>query len=140
MRHVGPTGRTAAATEVLLRALEVVLAEHAQADAGAHRRPGVTANRDAVVSALLKPAQVEHAIRRFSRHEAEHVAIEGAARREITRGEHDMARARDVEWRLVVGGRQRHAVILLGLISLPSFGPRPEEPERSEGVSKDGQR
>ena len=109
VRHLDPAHRKAALLEIVRRAREIVISEHAQPDAPAHGRASLAPDGDAVMRALLEPAQVERVISNFGSDEAEHVRIESAARLEVARGEDNVARARDVERRMRIGDGKSHA-------------------------------
>ena len=79
-----------------LREIEVVLGEHAHADALAGGL-GSGLEHEAVVAAFLQAAQVERSLVFVAHHEAEGVDIERAAFREVAHREYDMACAGDGE-------------------------------------------
>src|SRR5262245_41787385 len=96
-----------------LRALEVVLGEHAEADALALRLAQGALEREAVVAALLHPAQPDRVGILVAHDQAQHLDVEIAAGGEVARREHEMAGAGDVERRIEVGLRNGHCGTLL---------------------------
>jgi hypothetical protein len=108
MGHLDESGGNARAIEMRLRALKVVLGEHAKADALALRLSQRALEREAVVAALLHPAQPDRVGILVAHDQTQHLDVEIAAGGEVARREHEMAGAGDVEGRIEVGLRNGH--------------------------------
>ena len=113
MMHLNESGGNASAIEMRLRALEVVLGEHAEADALALRLAQGALEREAVVAALLHPAQPDRVGVLVAHDQTQHLGVEIAAGGEVARREHEMAGAGDVEGRIEVGLRNGHCATFL---------------------------
>ena len=98
--------------EMRLRLVEVLVGEHAKADALALRLAGRALQREAVVAALLDAAQPDRVGVLVAHDQPHHLDVEVAAGGEVARREHEMAGARDVERRIEVGLRKGHCSIL----------------------------
>ena len=93
VRRLDPSGGQAGAAIERLGLVEVLLGEHAQADAPAHRRLGGALQHQAVVAGFLQPAQIEPIRRAIAHHQADQLAVEREARVEIAdRENHDGSR------------------------------------------------
>jgi hypothetical protein len=114
VRHLDEPRRDAGAVEVRLRLVEILLVEHVHADAFAARHVGGPLQREAVMAAFLDAAQPQRIGILVADDQTDHLGIERLAGREILCGEHEVARARDVERRVIVGLRKGHRTILAG--------------------------
>jgi hypothetical protein len=100
--------RNAGAVEMRLRLVQVLLVEHVHADALAARLAVRLLQGEAMVSALLDAVQVDRIGILVADDQAHHFGVERAARGQVLRGQHEMARPRDVERRIKIGRRDRH--------------------------------
>ncbi len=132
---LGPLRLEAGQAEVLEGAVEIVLGEHAQADALAHRRLVGLAEHQAVVRALLQRAQIERVLVAVAGDQAQHVAIERLRLVEIARGHHRVAGARHVEGRGEIGFKHAAAYSFGGS---PASVRRPAAPPRRRWRSPAG--
>jgi len=107
-RHVDQLRRNAGLVEMRFRLVEILLVEDVHADRLAARLARGLLQREAVVLALLDAAQPERIRVLVADEQSDHLGVEGLAGREILRGQHEMAGARDVERRLEVGLWDRH--------------------------------
>jgi hypothetical protein len=107
-RHLDEARRHADAVEMRLGAIEVLIGEDAKADPLAQRLAGGPLEREAVVAALLHAAQPDRVGVLVAHDQAHDLDVEVAARGEVARREHEVARARDVERRIEIGLRDRH--------------------------------
>src|SRR3954470_8344629 len=103
--------------EMRFRLFEVFVLEHPQADTLAGGLLLGALERQAMMRALLNAAEMDRGGGLVGDLQADHFGVEVAPPRKVARSQHEMARARDVEWRAEVGGRQAHAA--------QYFTPRP---------------
>ena len=92
------------------RLFEVSLFEHSEAHPFAAGLILSALERQAVMRTFLNAAQVDRSSGLVTHLQADHFGVEIAAFREVARGQHQMARARDIERRFEIGLRQAHAV------------------------------
>jgi len=114
MRNVDEGRGDAGAIEVRFRLAQILVGEHPKADALALRLAGRSLEREAVVTALLDPAQPDRVGILVAHDQAHHLDVEVAAGGEVARREHEMAGARDVERRIEIGLRNGHCGFLFG--------------------------
>ena len=88
--------------------IEVVLAEHAHADAQAGWRVAGSPQYKAMVTGFLDATQIERVTILLRHHEADYLGVEQPASVEILDGQDRMAAARDIERRVMMGARQFH--------------------------------
>src|ERR1044072_7474406 len=91
------------------RLFEVILLEHAKAYALADRLLPGALEREAVMRPLLHAAEMNRGGGFVGNLQADDFSVEVARLRKVARGQHEMARARDIERGMEVGGRQAHA-------------------------------
>ncbi len=115
MRHLGPLGGQAQLLEMVLRLLQVLLGEDPQADPLCLGLTRGALEHEAVVAGLCHPAQIDRVLVLVADDEADQVDVEVAALGQILDGEHGMARARDVEGRIVDGLRDGHGALRKGI-------------------------
>ena len=99
-RHVDKARFDAGAVEMRLGLDEIVVGEDAKADPLAHRLALGLLQRQAVMAAFLDAVQPHRVVGLVADDEAEDFGVEVLARREIARGEYEVAGARDVEGRM----------------------------------------
>ncbi len=115
-RRFGPCHRAAVLLEEAEGFLQVLLAQHAQADARAHRRVLALPQHQAVVAGLLDAAVVQGAVGFLGEDEADHFLVEAPARLQIGDGQDHVARPRHVEGRPQDGFRQVHGGVSSSLL------------------------
>ena len=102
MVDIGPLDRQAMGLEMRLHAVEILVEADAKADKAAGCIDCLLQHK-AVVAGLLQAAQVEPCRRLVADGKAERIDIEGAAAREVAHSQDDVARARKIEGRMLVG-------------------------------------
>ena len=113
MRNVDEGRGDAGAIEVRFRLAQILVGEHPKATRS-HGLAGRSLEREAVVTALLDPAQPDRVGILVAHDQAHHLDVEVAAGGEVARREHEMAGARDVERRIEIGLRNGHCGFLFG--------------------------
>jgi hypothetical protein len=103
VRDLDKPGIDADAVEMRLGLVEIVIHEHTKAYPLAPRLARGFLQRQRMMRALLDAAQPECIGGLIADDEPHDLGVEVAAPREIARGEHEMAGARDVERRVEVG-------------------------------------
>ena len=112
-RDVDEAGFDANTVEMRLGLDEVVIGEHTKPDAFAHSLALGLLQCQAVMASLLHAMQPDRVVRLVADDKPNDLGVERAARLEIARCEHKMARPRDVEWRTEIGLRMGHAQLSL---------------------------
>ena len=111
VRNLDPCRRQAGFVEKRLGLLQILVAEDAHADALGLRLAARALENEAVMTRLGDAAKIERIAVFIADNEAEEVHVEVSAHRQILHGEHRMARARDVEGRIVDGLRNAHGAL-----------------------------
>jgi len=108
MRDISPRRGAAARFDECLELIEIVLAEHAQAEARAADIAGL-AQHKTVVTGFLDTAEIERVVFFCSEDQADHLLIELPARCEVADGQNDMACPRDAKSRIEVRAWEGHS-------------------------------
>ena len=111
VRNLDPCRRQAGFVEKRLGLLQILVAEDAHADALGLRLAAPALENEAVMTRLGDAAKIECIAVFIADDEAEEVYVEVSAHRQVLHGEHRMARARDVEGRIVDGLRNAHGAL-----------------------------
>src|SRR6516164_9946232 len=114
VRDLDPCRRQAGFVEKRLGLLQILVAEDAHADALGLRLAARAFENEAVMTRLGDAAKIEGIPVFVADDEAEEIHVEVSAHRQILHGEHRVARARDVEGRIVDGLWNAHGALQLG--------------------------
>src|SRR5215813_13813562 len=114
VRDLDPFRRQAGFVEKGLGLLQILFAEDAHAHALGLRLAARAFENEAVMTRLGDAAKIERIPVFVADDEAEEVDVEVSAHRQILHGEHRVARARDVEGRIVDGPWNAHGALQLG--------------------------
>ena len=111
VRDLDPCRRQTGLVEKGLGLLQILVAEDAHADALGLRLAARALENEAVMTRLGDAAQIEGIAVFITDDEAEEIHVEVSAHRQVLHGEHRMARARDVEGRIVDGLWNAHGAL-----------------------------
>src|SRR4029453_5167350 len=114
VRDLDPFRRQAGLVEKRLGLLQILFAENAHAHALGLRLAARALENEAVMTRLGDAAKIERVPVFIADDEAEEIHVEVSAHRQILHGEHRMARARDIEGRIVDGLWNAHGALQLG--------------------------